>query len=682
MDIPLINREISWLNFNQRVLQEAADQSVPLVERIRFLGIYSNNMDEFYRVRVANIRRLTLIKKSKIIGYEGSPEELYKEIRSIAIRHQQEFRRIYQEILVELESKGCRVKNEQNLSPDQLEFLKKYYHQKIKQEIFPILIDKRKDFPKFRDYSIYLAIRLTLRKDKIKYALIQIPNDLDRFIQIPDEKFKDVILLDDIIRLNLREIFSIFDPVAIDAYTFKFTRDAELDLDDDISTSYFEKIEQSIKKRKKGHPVRFVYDVEMPEDVLNVLLGGLKMKFGINTIPGGRYHNFKDFMKFPDFGMKSLVFEERERHFHPTLLRSKSLLETILKEDILLHYPYQRFEHIIDILREAALDPKVTKIKINIYRVAKNSDIMKALLAAIFNGKQVTVVFELQARFDEENNMYWSNKLLDYGAKVVYGIPGLKIHSKLLLIERRDKNETKPQLFSHIGTGNFNENTSKIYTDLAFISANPSIGKEVQDVFDLIENSFKKINFRNLVVSPINYRQKIYTLINKEIANAVQGKPAEIRIKLNNLTDVQMIAKLYEASQAGVKIKMIIRGICCLIPGIPKVSENIEVINLVDRYLEHSRFFIFDNNANPIFLLSSGDLMERNLDNRIEVGVLIKSEKIRQEMTKIFHIHWKASDKTRVISNTDQPELIQRNLPKFNAQKELNKYYSAQKTID
>ncbi|MFM8242039.1 MAG: polyphosphate kinase 1, partial [Crocinitomicaceae bacterium] len=496
----LINRDISWLGFNERVLQEATDDTVPLVERMRFLGIYSNNMDEFFRVRVANLRRLTTFKKQKIDGFNGSPEELYKEIRDIVLKQQEKFKAAYEQIVTEFSQNGVRVINEKQLSEAQLLFLKQYFISELKHEIFPLILDKKNEFPKLRDYAIYLAIKLEDNKGKIRYALIQIPSEPGRFVILPNEESKDVILLDDIIRIHLKDIFSIFQPVIAEAFTFKFTRDAELDLDDDLTTTFIEKIEKSLKQRKKGIPVRFVYDSKMPKDLLEFLLKSLELKFGLNTIPGGRYHNFKDFMRFPDFNNPDFLFKNQPPNEHPKLKNVQSIINVIENEDILLHFPYQRFEHVVDLLREAAIDPKVRRIKINIYRVARNSDVMKALLAAVFNGKDVTVVMELQARFDEENNLYWSDRLKEFGARVIYGVPGLKVHSKLLQITRISGK--KEQFISYIGTGNFNERTSTIYTDVALLTANREIALEVKRVFRLIENNLERGTYKHLLVSP------------------------------------------------------------------------------------------------------------------------------------------------------------------------------------
>jgi polyphosphate kinase len=675
LSVNVVNRELSWLSFNERVLQEATDPTVPLVERIRFLGIYSNNMDEFYRVRVANVRRLALLKKTKISGFHGNANELYQEIRKVVLKQQKKFELAFEDISAELNKKNIFFKNETSLEESQISELSTYFQNELRHVIFPIILDKKNAFPKLRDYAIYLAVKIEDNKGKNRYALIQIPTDVSRFKQLNNGNQTDVILIDDIIRLNLKDIFGIFEPTNVSAFTFKFTRDAELDLDDDISLPFIEKIEKSLKDRKKGVPVRFVFDEKMPDDLLNYLLGALHLKAGINTIPGGRYHNNKDFMSFPTFSNPDFVYPKQEPSKHPDLENEQGIIQTVLKKDVILNFPFQKFDYVIDLLREAAIDPKVKSIKINIYRVAKKSDIMNALLAAVFNGKDVTVVFELQARFDEENNLYWSNRLKEFGAKVIYGVPNLKVHSKLLQIQRiKDGAE---QLVTYIGTGNFNEKTSRIYSDLAYLTAKSEISQEVKRIFRILENNLERSLFRNLLVSPFNTRRKLTSLIDQEIKHAKSGKKAEIKIKINNLTDLKLIEKLYNASNAGVKIEMIIRGICCLKPGVKGLSENITVISLVDRYLEHARFIKFANDGNPIFILTSADFMERNLDNRIEVGVIIKEKSIQQELDTIFDFQWRGSVKARLISPDLKNRYRKRNLPPFHAQFELYKYYAS-----
>jgi polyphosphate kinase len=669
----VVNRELSWLSFNERVLQEAMDITVPLVERIRFLGIYSNNMDEFYRVRVANVRRMTLVKKNKIHGFSGTADDLYQKIRKEVLRQQFVFEQAFEEIAKEFQKHKIFFINESNISNAHKQELLEYYKEKIKHSIFPILLDKKNSFPKLRDYSIYLAVKIVSSRNKVRYALIQIPNDIPRYYLLKDLEEKYIILIDDIIRLQLEDIFKIFVPKEISAFTFKFTRDAELDLDDDLDLPIMDKIQKSIKERKKGIPVRFVYDSEMPNDLLKYLLESLNLRKGLNTIPGGRYHNNKDLMSFPDFKNSEFIFPEQKPCKHPCLENSQSIINSILEKDILLHFPYQKFDYVVDLLREAAIDPKVKSIKINIYRIAKNSDIMNALLAAVFNGKEVVVVFELQARFDEENNLYWSNRLKDFGAKVIFGVSGLKVHSKLIQIHR--VKDGKDQLISYIGTGNFNEKTSKIYVDIGLLTVKSEITNEVKRVFRLLENNLERPLFRNLLVSPFNTRRKITTLINQEIQHVKKGKKSSIRLKLNNLTDLKLINKLYEASKAGVKIEMIIRGICCLKPQVKGLSENITAISIVDRYLEHARFMIFENDGKPIYIISSADFMERNLDNRIEVGVMIKDESIQCELDQIFDFQWRGSVKARLISSDLKNRYRKRNLPPFHAQVETFNFY-------
>lgn len=611
-------------------------------------------------------------KNEKIQGFKGSAEELYVEIRKVVMKQQELFEAAYQQIKHEFEAHQVQIIDETALDLHELAQLDFFFHDKLKHAIFPILLDKKRALPKLRDYAIYLGVKIT-NKTRVRYALIQIPTEYTRFFTLKQNEGQKVILMDDIIRLYLLEIFSVFKPTDVEAYTFKFTRDAELDLDDDLSLSFFEKIEKSLKQRKKGEPVRFVYDTKMPNDLLQFLLQQLDLKKGVNTIPGGRYHNFKDFMRFPDFGNPEFRFEAQQPVAHPLLQRSKSIIQTILKQDILLHFPYQQFDHVIDLLREASLDPKVKEVKINIYRVAKNSEVMNALLACIFNGKQVTVVFELQARFDEENNLWWSNRLKDFGANVIYGLQNLKVHSKLLQIKRI--NDGKAQYITYVGTGNFNEGTATIYTDLALLTANKDISAEVSRVFGLLENNLERHTFRYLMVSPFNTRRKLMTLIDREIKFAKAKKPAWIRIKINNLTDVKLIEKLYVASKAGVKIEMIIRGICCLKPGVKGLSENITAISIVDRYLEHARFVIFGNGGTPETYISSADWMERNLDQRIEVGAKILDPQIQAEIALIFDYQWRGSVKARSISANYKNLYSKRDLPPFHAQQQLFAHY-------
>ena len=671
----IVNRELSWLSFNERVLQEALDEKVPLIERMRFLGIYSNNMDEFYRVRVANIRRMLSFRKQKIAGFNGNAEQLYKEIRRVVLKQQEKFEFAYQEILAGLKLFGIVQLNEKTVTDIQKKELASYFHKELKHAIFPIMLNKKDAFPRLRDYAIYLAVKINLKGSASRYSLIQVPSALSRFYTMKEGDCQYVLIQDDIIRLHLNEIFSIYNFTSIEAFTFKFTRDAELDLDDDLSLSFFEKVEKGIKQRKKGAPVRFVYDETMPKDLLEYLLKALGLSRGINTIPGGRYHNFKDFINYPVFDLPALQYPKQAPCEHPLLENANSLLDLIAKQDLFLYFPYQKFDYIVDLLREAAIDPNVKYIKINIYRVAKNSQIMNALLAAIFNGKDVTVVMELQARFDEENNLYWSNRLRENGAKVIHGAANLKVHSKMIQISRYKGK--KEHLFSYVGTGNFNEKSAKIYTDFALLTSDKAISNEIKKVFGLLENNLDRMVFRHLIVSPINTRRKIYKLIDTEIGNAKMGKASGIKIKLNNLTDLSLIEKLYEASAAGVKIEIIIRGICCLKTNSKGLSENITVISIVDRYLEHARMLIFENAGDPLFYILSADFMERNIDYRIEVGVPIYCKTIQEDLSRAFNFQWKGSVKSRLITGDLKNVYRKTNLAPFHAQVETYKHYLA-----
>jgi polyphosphate kinase len=646
--VKYFNRELSWLAFNDRVLQEALDDDVPLVERMRFLGIYSNNLDEFYRVRVANIKRMIQVDDQKVEGYKGTAEELYEEIRNVVIKQQRKFEHAYASTLHKLKLKGVKHFDETTVNDKQKLELKNYFFSSVIHDIVPILIDKKIPFPRLRDKAIYLAVRMEWDyKRKARFALIEVPNQVSRFYILESETGKGIILIDDIIRLHLADIFPIFSFDTIEAFTFKFTRDAELNLDDDVSMSFIEKMEKSIKQRKKGEPVRMVYDHRMPQDLLEMLIKSLNLTSGINTIAGGKYHNFKDFMKFPDFGNTEFIYSPYKAVDHPLFHKQHSLIKVILEKDVLMHYPYHRFDHVVDLLREAAIDPKVASIKINIYRVAQNSQVMNALVNAVRNGKDVTVVLELQARFDEENNLFWSERMKEEGAKVLYGPEDLKIHSKLIQIKRIS--DKKEQLITYVGTGNFNERSAQVYTDMGLITVNPKIAEEVHQVFHMMEHKLHHYHFKSLIVSPTNSRKKYVQLITNETKNAKKGLPAFIHIKINNLVDTEMIDKLYEASQSGVKIKMMIRGICCLVPGIKGLSENIEIHSVVDRFLEHTRFLIFGNNNKPLYFITSADWMERNLDKRIEVGAPIFEKSLKDQINLVFSMQWGDREKARII---------------------------------
>lgn len=670
----LANRELSWLSFNARVLQEALDEKNPLIERMHFLGIYSNNMDEFFRVRFAYVRRMVAMGKNSVQGFEGTTAELLDTIITTARKQQRKVQVAYKKILRELEEENIFHVDTTNVSNAQREELRDYFNLKLKHAIVPIMLDRHTPFPRLKDTGIYLAIKMEWdNKSKKRFALLEIPTEFPRFYRMHDEDKNYVILLDDIIRLNLDRIFSIFVYDKVLAFTFKFTRDAELDLDDDISGSILDKIKHSVKKRKIGEPVRFVYDEQMPLDLLEYLLRALNLDYGINTIAGGKYHNFKDFMSFPSFERPDFVFPQRPINKHPKLENQHSIIKRVMKEDVLIHFPYQRFDYVVDLLREAAIDPRVKSIKINVYRVANASQVMNALMNAVSNGKQVFVVLELQARFDEENNVYWANKLQEAGAKISFGMEGMKVHSKLIQIHRiGSKGE---QFISYIGTGNFNEKTAHIYEDLGLMTANNVIGIEVERVFNILHGFTNNLNFKELIVSPFNVRKRFADLIQNEINFAKKGKKAKIKIKMNNLVDQEMIGLLYHASQQGVKIEMVIRGICCLVPGVEGLSKNIHVRSIVGRYLEHSRFMIFENGGNRRHFISSADWMERNLDKRIEVGVELHQKDIKERLEMIFKFLWKGNVKSRIIDAEQRNRYVGNRENSFNAQEELYNYY-------
>jgi polyphosphate kinase len=670
-----IPKEISWLSFNERVLQEADNKEVPLIERFKFLGIYSNNLDEYFRVRVATLRRLSQFgARSKIIlGY--SPKATLKSIHEIVLSQNARFEKIYSGLIQELGKHKIHIINEKELNPEQTEFVQKYFHSQVRTRLMPFLIEKDSELPNLTDDAIYLAIYLFKKEtQKKRFALLEIPTDvLPRFIVLPEkDDNKYIIFIDDIIRFGLKDIFFIFDFDEFSAYTIKLTKDAELEIVDDISESYIDKLSRSLHQRKWGTPVRFIYDRNMPEDLLKVLTK--KLNFGPDdvVIPADRYHNFKDFMKFPNPGRKKFYYEPLAAIPHRDILPGKSILTAIKKKDVMLFFPYNPFDHFIDLLREASIDPYVTSIQITLYRLARNSSVINALLNAARNGKKVTTVVELQARFDEEANILWGNKLMEEGVKVIYGVPGLKVHSKLCLITRV-KNEVSER-YAAIGTGNFNEDTAKIYTDHLLLTTNKKITNEIFKAFNFFNVNYKKDNFYHLILSPFSLRNKITLLIENEIKNAKAGKKAFIYIKLNNITDSEIINHLYEASNAGVTIRLIIRGMISLVPGLPDISDNIKAIGIVDRFLEHTRFMIFCNGGNEECFISSADLMTRNIEHRIEVTCPVFDKGIKNEMKEIFEIQWSDNIKARRFDSTFSNEFVKNSKKPVQSQIEVHNY--------
>lgn len=648
-----INREVSWLSFNARVLQEAEDPTVPLFERLRFLGIFSNNLDEFFRVRVASVRRMVDLGDDGYILGDFTPEELHEKIHEVVYAHQRRSQEIYRKILVEMAAENILIIDETKLTYDQGVFVKRYFNEKVLPNLVPIMLGEDMKFPYLRDRSVYLAIKLSRsnKPDKFAYALVRVPSiTLTRFLVLPTRNGKKfVILLDDIIRYCMPDIFPLFKYDRFEAYTIKVTRDAELNIDDDISKSFIEKMEQSLKMRKVGTPVRLLYDSQIPKDFLDFVVGKMHLD-PENTVAGGRYHNHKDFMNFPEIGEPHHYYKRLTPVRHMNLPPHVSILRKMRQADIMLHYPYQSFSHFLDLLREAAIDPKVTEIGITIYRVAENSRVVNALLNAIRNGKKVTVMIELQARFDEEANIYWSNKLQEEGAQVINGVPGLKVHSKVCWIQRKEKGSYRN--YAYVGTGNFHEGTARVYGDEGLLTADPRIADDVAKLFSFFKHNYRNAQYENLIVSPFAMRDFFSNLIDKEIEIARSGRRGYMLLKMNSLIDPDMMTKIMEAARAGVKVRLIVRGVFGLKTEDAAVKDNIEAISIVDKYLEHSRVFIFGNGGDEKVFISSADWMPRNLNRRIEVACPIFNHEIKEELRRMLKIQLRDNTKSRILDNS------------------------------
>jgi polyphosphate kinase len=650
----LINREISWLHFNERVLQEAIDETTPLIERIKFLGIFSNNRDEFFRVRVATLRRL--MNYDIIKGIENTKTgKTLDEIRQIVEKQELIFTSTFELIVQELKDNNIILINEHQVTPDQDPFVKAYFADNVRPHLFPIMLENFESADSLKDDTIHFAIDLQSSNAGIQqsYALMSIPtNILSRFVILPAKGERIfLMLLDDLIRYCLKDIFAVFGYDKINAYTIKFTRDAELDIDNDVSKSFLEILSQSVKKRKKGDPVRFVFDDAMPDSLRKKIFKKFNISKQDNIRAGGRYHNFKDFMSFPKIGSKDLIYPASPPLPHKDLPPNQSIIEIIRQKDIMLHYPYQSFNYIVDLLREASIDPMVRAIKMTFYRAAKDSNVMNALINAARNGKQVTVFMELQARFDEEANIYWTGRLQEEGVKIIQSIPSFKVHSKLILIRRKEDGENI--YYANISTGNYNESTAKVYADDSLLTANQDITTEVNKVFHLFESKFIMPSFNTLVLAPFYLRTFFTDMLDKEIEDARAGKEAWTILKMNSLVDKKLAHKIYEASQAGVKVKLIVRGICVIIPGMPGISDNIEAISIVDKFLEHSRVYVFANDGDPKYFISSADWMQRNFDHRVETLCPIFDREIQQELMDMLEIQLKDNCKARLLGEHD-----------------------------
>ena len=674
-DSLFIPRELSWLSFNSRVLQEAADPQTPVIQRLRYLGIFSNNMDEFFRVRVAEVRRLISVSSG---AQRQRAKDLLVDIQSEVVALQRDFERIYDDVLRALRQRKIYMVNERQLDEGQAAFVQSYFTNKVLPELEPILLRDGQAIPVLTDESLYLAVDI-LSGDDYFYALVELPTDhLDRFVEIPKRKGKGgrvFMALDNVIRACLPQVFRGVVPIDdASAYCFKFSRDAELELDASITESLIEKMATSLKQRRKADAVRFVYDEKMPERLLSYL----RTRFGFgkydSLIPGGRYHNSKDFIGFPNVGPKYLEFKPLPPIRMERLEQGRSLFDTIRERDVFLYYPYHPFDYIVDLLKTAALDPQVLTIRICLYRVASDSRIVDALLNATANGKRVMAVVELAARFDEAANISWAQRLTEAGIEVIFGIPGLKVHSKLLLIERRE--EKGIRYYSHVGTGNFNEKTARLYTDFTLLTRDQNIGKDVASIFEFLKYPYRRPNYKLLLVSPHSSRSGLMELIDQEIANARDGYHAEMVLKCNNLVDRQLTMKLYEASDAGVDVKLIVRGMCSLKPGVKGISDNIRAVSIVDRYLEHPRAYVFHNKGNPRYFIGSADLMTRNLDYRVEALCPIFDEDAQDVMQAILDQQWHDNVKARVL-NAEQDNVrvsVRKKVARIRSQETIHRY--------
>ncbi|AXO79094.1 polyphosphate kinase 1 [Olleya aquimaris] len=674
LDKKYINRELSWLQFNHRVLQEAADETVPLIERLRFLGIFSNNLDEFFKVRYATVKRIDYAGKagkSQLGGIKAS--ELLEIITNIVIKHQTESLKILNDIQKKLEAENIFILRENKVTKKQKEYLRKYFLDKVSPALVTIVLNSEIKLPNLKDSAAYLAVNMHMEGQDNQYALIEISKNMDRFIVLPKDGDTDnIIMLDDLLRLFLDDIFNIFDYTKITAHMIKITRDAELDLDSDLTKSFMEKISDSVKDRQEGEPVRFVYDKTIDKSTLAFLMDKMGIDNTDSIIPGGRYHNRRDYMGFPSLGRTDLLYDKIVPLPIKGLSLEGSIFEAIAKKDYLQYAPYHTFTYIVKFLREAALDPKVKTIKITIYRLAQISHVASSLINAAKNGKKVIVSMEIQARFDEEANIAYAEQMQREGIQLIFGVQGLKVHSKMCMIEREEGKKMKR--YGFISTGNFNESTAKIYTDYTLFTANQKILKDVNKVFNFFEVNYKVHRFKHIITSPHYTKNKLFQLIDKEISNVKDGKPAYIKLKMNSISSYQMVDKLYEASQAGVKIQMIVRGICCLVPGVKGISENIEVISIVDKFLEHTRLYVFCNNNDPKVYISSADWMTRNIENRVEVSCPIYDQEIKEELIHTFHICWNDNVKARILNKAQNNIYKKNEAPKLRSQFEAYNY--------
>lgn len=682
-----IPRDLSWLSFNGRVLQEAADQTVPLRERIRFLGIFSNNLDEFFRVRVATLNRMIQFGNKAKMHLEEDAEKILEQIQVTVLNQQTEFNRIWDEILVRMKNDGIYLKSDTELDEDQQEFVRNYYEEEVSPNIIPLMIETIQELPYLRDKSSYLGVVMSRKEDPLDrmYSLIEVPTSvMKRFVILPaPPRENHLMLLEDVIRFNLPTIFSYFGYDQFTSHIFKLTRDAEIDIDNDISTTLIQKIEKGLKNRRKGKPVRFIYDKEMDPGLLEYLIRKFHLTKRDNIIPGSRIHNFREFMDFPKsvFVGPGHISKSRPTIEHP-MLTGKRVTDVVLERDVMLHFPYHSFNAMIHLLREAAIDPDVTSIKVTCYRLAKQSKIINALINAVRNGKQVTAMLELRARFDEEANLAWKERLEDEGVKVLIGIPNMKVHAKICVIRKR-VGDTIVQ-YGFVSTGNLNEDTARVYSDHCLLTSNKAIMADVNRIFNYLEHYKTGTHFlkacTTLLPSPIFARREIIKMIHTEVKHALKGKPAMITVKMNSLSDEEIIEELYTAAKAGVHIRLIIRGICCMFTQSPKFDAPVKAISIVDEYLEHGRVWIFHNGGKEKIFISSADWMVRNLDHRVEASCPVLDEDLKREIKQIIDIQLRDNVKARLLDNDLDNQYVPSNGQAIRSQVETYRFLQQKRT--
>lgn len=669
-----VARDLSWMYFNRRILQEATKPQVPLLERLSFLGIYSNNLDEFFRVRMATLSRIAECEDKSLRSEREQARQLIKQINKLNNKYAKEYEHAIHEVTRQLSEENIFLMKEDELDEGQQRFVRQFYRQRLSGFVSPVWLSAVRQLTDETDENIYLAVKMQAEGRKsFDYALIALPvAECGRFVRLPDKEGRNYLMyLDDVIRYCLPMIFSGLNYVFFKAYAFKFTKDAEMEIDNDLRNGMLQKISKGVKSRKKGDALRVIYDADMPRDVLKRVMNKLNLDKLDTVLGGGRYHNHKDLMSFPDCGRKDLKYPAWEPVIKPELDSNESLLRLIQKGDRFIHVPYHSFDYYIRVLQEAAVSKEVKSIKTTLYRLAKDSKVVKALICAARNGKKVTVVIELLVRFDEASNIGWSKKMQDAGIHVIFGVEGLKVHSKITHISMKTGND-----IACISTGNFHEGNARMYTDYMLMTAARNVVHDVNSVFTFIEKPYSPIRFKELLVSPNEMKQKFVKLINDEIKNKQAGKPAYIFAKINHITDAAMVKKLYEASANGVPVGLLVRGNCSLVTGIPGVSDTIRINGIIDRYLEHSRIFIFAAGGEDKTFIGSADWMPRNLDNRVEVITPVYDAQIKADLRKVIEFGLRDNCQGSIVdgSGENRSWTTESDVP-FRSQEELYKSY-------